>query len=69
MQTDVVIITQNARDLTDYLKAGYEVVSVTAQHVALAAHAGNASYSSPLERNMAGNFCFVLRKPSLSTTQ
>lgn len=53
-----VIIGKSDQDINEYLNKGWKVVSVTAQHVAIAA-AASSTYST---EKIIGNFCFVLQR-------
>jgi hypothetical protein len=50
-----VIITKDESVINEMLAAGWFVVSVTAQHVAV-------STASSLTSSIKGEFCFVLKK-------
>ncbi len=55
-----VVISQSQRDIDSFLDKGWRVVSVTAQHVAIAP----ASNYTSNTKEIYGNFCFVLERES-----
>jgi len=52
MKQQIVIITDNQDSINSYLKVGWKVISVTAQHVSVAT---SMSYFKEF-----GKFCFLL---------
>ena len=55
MTQQKVVITKESSTINDYLKDGWTILSVTAQHVAV-------STASSLTSTIKGEFCFVLEK-------
>lgn len=51
MKEQEVVITESQSDINDYIRKGWRVVSVTAEHVATGA---------PVK--VCGKFCFILEK-------
>jgi hypothetical protein len=53
-----VVIGKSDKEINEFLDKGWKVVSVTAQHVAIAPAASSVYAVTPL----IGNFCFVLER-------
>lgn len=59
MKEQKVVITGNHNDINDLIAKGWDVVSVTAQHVATSVSTGNTFGKESI---LKGGFCFVMER-------